>query len=96
MFLLIRMRLCVQKIGDHLPNHTSPSSHVVLAVHSGSSYGALGLSRRQELMYKPLEYKVCMCVCVCVFHNNALLVPLGILLRGNSVVLLVTTPPSSI
>ncbi|KAL5463236.1 hypothetical protein EMCRGX_G032116 [Ephydatia muelleri] len=31
--------------------------HVVLAVHSGSSYGALGLSRRQELMYKPLEYK---------------------------------------
>ena len=33
-------------------------SHVVLAVHSGGSYGALGLSRRQELMFKPLEFKV--------------------------------------
>lgn len=37
-------------------SHTYPS-HVVLVVHSGGSYGALGLSRRQELMYKPLEYK---------------------------------------
>ena len=32
--------------------------HVVLGVHHASLYGALGLSRRQDLMYKPLEYKV--------------------------------------
>lgn len=31
--------------------------HVVLGV-SNSSYGALGLSRRKDLMYKPLQYKV--------------------------------------
>ena len=32
--------------------------HVVLGVHHNGSYGSLGLSRRKELMYKPLEYKV--------------------------------------
>lgn len=32
--------------------------HVVLGVSHNSSYGALGLSRRKDLMYKPLEFKV--------------------------------------
>lgn len=32
--------------------------HVVLGVHHGGSYGALGLSRRKDLMYKPLVHKV--------------------------------------
>ena len=32
--------------------------HVVLGVVSNSYYGALGLSRRQDLMFKPLEYRV--------------------------------------
>lgn len=32
--------------------------HVVLGVAHGGSYGALGLSRRRDLMYKPLEFKV--------------------------------------
>ena len=32
--------------------------HVVLGITNGSSYGALGLSRRSDLMYKPLEYQV--------------------------------------
>ncbi|XP_056624402.1 tubulinyl-Tyr carboxypeptidase 1 [Triplophysa dalaica] len=31
--------------------------HIVLGVHSGGRFGALGISRRQDLMYKPLEYK---------------------------------------
>ncbi|XP_051502235.1 tubulinyl-Tyr carboxypeptidase 1-like [Myxocyprinus asiaticus] len=31
--------------------------HIVLGVHSGGRFGALGISRREELMYKPLEYK---------------------------------------
>ena len=31
--------------------------HVVLGLCHGSHYGALGLSRREELMYKPLEFK---------------------------------------
>lgn len=34
------------------------SRHVVLGVTHGGSYGALGLSRRRDLMYKPLEFKV--------------------------------------
>lgn len=32
--------------------------HVVLGVSDNSSYGALGLSRREDLMYKTLQYKV--------------------------------------
>ena len=32
--------------------------HVVLGISSNSSYGAIGMSRRKNLMYKPLEYKV--------------------------------------
>lgn len=31
--------------------------HVVLGVFHGSGYGAIGMSRRQDLMYKPLGYK---------------------------------------
>ncbi|TGZ67265.1 hypothetical protein CRM22_004919 [Opisthorchis felineus] len=33
-----------------------PFRHVVLGVYSNGKYGALGLSRRRDLMYKPLEY----------------------------------------
>ena len=32
--------------------------HVVLGVHHKSTYGALGMSRRTDLMYKSMEYKV--------------------------------------
>lgn len=32
-------------------------SHVVLGVHYGGKFGALGLSRRDDLMYKPLKFK---------------------------------------
>ena len=32
--------------------------HVVLVVQHGGCYGALGMSRRKDLMYKPLIYKV--------------------------------------
>lgn len=32
--------------------------HVVLGVHWNGSYGALGLSRRNSLMYKPLTFAV--------------------------------------
>uniref|UniRef100_A0A672G530 Vasohibin 1 n=1 Tax=Salarias fasciatus TaxID=181472 RepID=A0A672G530_SALFA len=31
--------------------------HIVLGVHSGGRFGALGMSRREELMFKPLEFK---------------------------------------
>lgn len=31
--------------------------HVVLGVYYGGRYGALGMSRREDLMYKPLTYK---------------------------------------
>eukprot|EP00058_Branchiostoma_floridae_P025197 XP_002610687.1 hypothetical protein BRAFLDRAFT_117920 [Branchiostoma floridae] len=31
--------------------------HVVLGVYCGGRYGALGMSRREDLMYKPLEFK---------------------------------------
>ena len=34
--------------------------HVVLGVYSLGKYGALGMSRRDDLMYKPLVYKVCL------------------------------------
>lgn len=30
--------------------------HIVLGVHADGKYGALGLSRRSDLMYRPLEY----------------------------------------
>lgn len=32
--------------------------HVVLGVYHAGRYGALGMSRRDDLMYKPLVYKV--------------------------------------
>ena len=32
--------------------------HVVLVVQHGGLYGALGLSRRKDLMYKPLAFRV--------------------------------------
>ena len=32
--------------------------HIVLGVHYSGCYGALGLSRREDLMFKPLQYKV--------------------------------------
>ena len=32
--------------------------HVVCGVYTGGRYGALGMSRRRDLMFKPLEYKV--------------------------------------
>ncbi|XP_051579210.1 tubulinyl-Tyr carboxypeptidase 1 [Myxocyprinus asiaticus] len=31
--------------------------HIVLGIHSGGRFGALGISRREDLMFKPLEYK---------------------------------------
>lgn len=31
--------------------------HVVLGVYQGGRYGAVGMSRREDLMYKPLEFK---------------------------------------
>ncbi|KAK1792933.1 hypothetical protein P4O66_001655 [Electrophorus voltai] len=31
--------------------------HIVLGIHSGGRFGALGISRRQDLMFKPLEYR---------------------------------------
>ncbi|XP_066550809.1 tubulinyl-Tyr carboxypeptidase 1 [Amia ocellicauda] len=31
--------------------------HIVLGVHCGGRFGALGTSRREDLMYKPLEYR---------------------------------------
>ena len=34
--------------------------HVVLVVQNGGCYGALGMSRRKDLMYKPLVFKVSM------------------------------------
>ena len=32
--------------------------HVVLGIYNYGRYGALGMSRRSDLMYKPLEFKV--------------------------------------
>ncbi len=32
--------------------------HIVLGIHWNSLYGALGMSRRDSLMYKPLSYTV--------------------------------------
>lgn len=32
--------------------------HVVLGIYYGGKYGALGMSRREDLMYKPLTFKV--------------------------------------
>ncbi|KAG9336484.1 hypothetical protein JZ751_002831 [Albula glossodonta] len=31
--------------------------HIVLGVHSGGRFGALGISRREDLMFKPLEFR---------------------------------------
>ena len=33
--------------------------HVVLGMFYNGYFGALGISRRNDLMYKPLEFKVC-------------------------------------
>ena len=32
--------------------------HVVLGIYHSGRYGALGMSRREDLMYKPLVYRV--------------------------------------
>lgn len=32
--------------------------HVVLGVHHNGRFGTLGLSRREDLMFKPLKFKV--------------------------------------
>ena len=32
--------------------------HVVLGIYHSGKYGALGMSRRDDLMYKPLVYRV--------------------------------------
>ncbi|XP_043999595.1 tubulinyl-Tyr carboxypeptidase 1 [Gambusia affinis] len=34
--------------------------HIVLGVHSGGRFGALGMSRRDDLMFKPLEFRTLM------------------------------------
>lgn len=34
--------------------------HIVLGVHSGGRFGALGMSRREDLMFKPLEFRTLM------------------------------------
>ncbi|XP_068195089.1 tubulinyl-Tyr carboxypeptidase 1 isoform X2 [Antennarius striatus] len=39
--------------GNHL-------HHIVLGVHSGGRFGALGISRRKNLMFKPLELRTLM------------------------------------
>ena len=31
--------------------------HIVLGIYHNGTYGTVGLSRRQQLMYKPLRYK---------------------------------------
>uniref|UniRef100_A0A4W5Q737 Vasohibin 1 n=1 Tax=Hucho hucho TaxID=62062 RepID=A0A4W5Q737_9TELE len=31
--------------------------HIVLGMHSGGRFGALGISRREDLMFKPLEFR---------------------------------------
>jgi len=38
--------------------HGNVYRHIVLGLHSGGRYGAVGLSRREDLMYKPLKYTV--------------------------------------
>lgn len=32
--------------------------HVVLGVYHAGKYGAIGMSRRDDLMYKPMHFKV--------------------------------------
>lgn len=44
-------------IGFKTQTNTSWLSHVVLGVYYNGKFGALGLSRRDDLMYKPLEFK---------------------------------------
>ncbi|XP_026209441.1 tubulinyl-Tyr carboxypeptidase 1 isoform X2 [Anabas testudineus] len=34
--------------------------HIVLGVHSGGRFGALGMSRREDLMFKPLDFRTLM------------------------------------
>ena len=51
--------------------------HVVLGVYHGGRYGAIGMSRREDLMYKPLTYKSLSdlvfdfekCYIKCVYYN---------------------------
>ena len=41
--------------------HGNVYRHIVLGLHSSGRYGAVGLSRREDLMYKPLKYTVTSC-----------------------------------
>ena len=50
-------RFALHRLGAFF-NCLSCFRHVVLGVYHAGLFGALGLSRRQDLMYKPLEYKV--------------------------------------
>lgn len=45
--------------------------HVVLGVYHAGRYGALGMSRRQDLMYKELKYKVICCL-VIIYKKNVI------------------------
>ncbi|MEQ2168962.1 hypothetical protein GOODEAATRI_020132 [Goodea atripinnis] len=46
----------------HFKSHFSGNHfyHIVLGVHSGGRFGALGMSRREDLMFKPLEFRTLM------------------------------------
>lgn len=41
-----------------LLNYFSINRHVVLGLHHYGKFGTLGLSRRDDLMFKPLKFKV--------------------------------------
>jgi len=40
--------------------------HVVLGIYHAGRYGAIGMSRRDDLMYKPLHFKVSNRIILCV------------------------------
>lgn len=40
--------------------------HVVLGISYRGSYGTIGMSRREDLMYKPVEFKVTIYLAVCL------------------------------
>ena len=48
--MMINNSFCAALCGSH--------RHVVLGVHHNGKFGALGLSRRDDLMFKPLKFKV--------------------------------------
>lgn len=65
-FLSTRCRYltnCLQSV-DRFPMsfrstfHGSVYRHIVLGLHTAGRYGAIGLSRRDDLMYRPLKYTV--------------------------------------